>query len=74
MRNEVHKTIDSAPLDALPLHEEGLQLQVLRQDEVRPAHGQAREAGHALRGRVPGVQGGTLRPGQLRAERDQQFK
>ena len=74
MRNEVHKAIDSAPLDSLPLHEEGLQLQVLRQDPLRPAHRQAREAGHPLWGRVPGLQRCPLRQGGVRAECDSQFK
>lgn len=42
--------------------------------QVRATHGATRATGHAVRGRVPGVQGRPLWPGGLRAECDSQFK
>ena len=42
--------------------------------QVRATHGATRATGHAVRGRVPGVQGRPLRPRGLRAERAPQLK
>ena len=69
---EIHNIIEYASLDALPLHEEGLQLPVLRQDALRAAHGKARKAGHAVRTRVRRVQGRELLKGGVRVQHCQQ--
>lgn len=68
----MNNNIESAPLDALPLHEEGLQLPLLRQDSLRAAHRQARKAGHAVRPGVRGVQGRELLKGGVRVQHCQQ--